>query len=550
MGVPLLRRFVALALAGTNLTTAAAWGQSKLDDRVGQILSEIGSVRVLVVMTAPQLGETTPSAAHREPAGFVAGILGERGQNVRRIVDLPIVVAETDQTGIAGLVDSPHVAYVIADEPVPPLLEASLQTLRVDDLHAASVVGGGHAVAVLDTGVNYDHPFFNRKLLAEGCFSTPQSTVYSVRSLCRNGLDVDLTAGAGRNCALPVCEHGTHVAGIAVGAKVVLPGGREISGVAPRSDLISIQVFTEFDEPNECRTDAVPCVRSFPSDQLRALRHVRGLLNSHDVASVNMSLGDGYHDAECDSPLKDEILRLRDSGVLTVVASGNDGYYNAVNTPACISAAITVGASYKDRIELDSSYSNTSALVDFLAPGTGIVSSTSAGGYGPKSGTSFAAPHVAGLIALLRSQAASASADAVEFAVRSTAQRTTDPWTGLPLYFPDAEAALRALVSSGLPMGSSSLSPLRGDVASFGGLVGARRVIVQGAPNRTGLDETVALIGRLLGQETVVRALDESTYVAENRAGFSAESLSRLIGALGADTRLYADQPVAPNTLR
>lgn len=153
-----MRRMVATGLVWAALT-ASAFGQSKLDTGIERTLSEIGNARVLVTMTAPRLGEAA-SAAYREPAGFVADLLGGRGRHVQRIADLPVVVVETDRRGIADLVDSPHVARVFADEPVPPLLlEAALQTLRVDELHAADVLGDGYSVAVLDTGVDTTIPF-------------------------------------------------------------------------------------------------------------------------------------------------------------------------------------------------------------------------------------------------------------------------------------------------------------------------------------------------------------------------------------------------------
>ena len=546
------RRIVATGLVWAALT-AAAFGQSKLDTGIERTLSEIGNARVLVTMTAPRLGEAA-SAAYREPAGFVADLLGGRGRNIQRIVDLPVVVVETDRRGIADLVDSPHVARVFADEPVPPLLlEASLQTLRVDELHAADVLGDGYSVAVLDTGVDYDHPFFGGKLRAEACFSTVASDVHSVMSLCGNGLDVDLTAGAGRDCGLPGCGHGTHVAGIAVGARTAV-GDDAISGVAPAAGLISIQVFTAFSDVRECGADRVPCIRSFPSDQLRALRHVRDLSASHEVASVNMSIGGGYHNAACDSanPLTDELLTLRESGVATVVASGNDGYYNAVSSPACISAAVTVGASFRETAALDVSYSNTSALVDFLAPGTEIVSAMAGGGHRPNTGTSMAAAHVAGLVALLRSQVPSASADDIESALRSTARRTTDPRTGLVLHFPAPPAALAALVASARPggadVGESSSADV--DAASLAGVVGARRIIIRAGAGAMRAGQLAERISWALGSEATVRPLGAGAYLAESRTGFGVERLSRLMGALGADTRLYRDEPVKPGPVR
>ena len=548
-----IRGIVAPGLVWAALTPAA-FGQSKLDAGVERTLSEIGNARVLVVMTAPKLGEAS-SIAYSEPAGFVDDLLGDRGRNVRRIVDLPVVVVETDRRGIADLVDDPHVAYVVADEPVPPLLETSLRTLHVDAVHATGVLGHGYSVAVLDTGVDYDHPFFGGKLRAEGCFSTATSDVHSVRSLCGNGLDVDLTDGAGRNCDLPGCDHGTHVAGIAVGARVSVDGDA-ISGVAPGAGLMSIQVFTEFDDVRECGADRVPCIRSFPSDQLRALRHVRDLSAAHEIASVNMSFGGGYHNAACDStnPLTNEILTLRESGILAVVASGNDGYYNATSSPGCISAAMTVGASSRETAALDFSYSNTSAIVDFLAPGTGMTSAIPGGRYGRNTGTSMAAAHVAGLFALLRSRVPSASADEIESAVRATARWTTDPRTGLVLHFPDARGALDTLARSGeqAEPGAGERAPEDVDAAFLAGIAGARRIVVQGGARAAAMPagEIAERIASALGLDVTARPLGEGTFVAESRAGFSAESLSRLLAALGPDTELYRDDPVSPSAVR
>ena len=113
-----IRGIVAPGLVWAALTPTA-FGQSKLDAGIERTLSEIGSARVLVVMAAPKLGEAS-SIAYRDPAGFVADLLGERGRNVWRIV-------ETDRRGIAALVDDPHVARVVADEPAP-LPGTSLRT--------------------------------------------------------------------------------------------------------------------------------------------------------------------------------------------------------------------------------------------------------------------------------------------------------------------------------------------------------------------------------------------------------------------------------------
>ena len=62
--------------------------------------------------------------------------------------------------------------------------------------------------------------------------------------------------------------------------------------------------------------------------------------------------------------------------------------------------------------------------------------------------------------------------------------------------------------------------------------------------------ELVERIASALGPDVTVRPLGEGTFVAESRAGFRAESLSRLLAALGPDTGLYRDDPVSPSAVR
>ncbi len=272
--------------------------------------------------------------------------------------------------------------------------------------------------------------------MAEACFSTKQSSVYKIETLCPNGEDVDTTAGSGINCPETIsgCDHGTHVAGIAVGASGVYGGVRK-SGVAPESNLIPIQVFTKFDDVRVCGLGQTPCIRSFASDQIRALEYVIALEKSHKIASVNMSLGGGRHETHCDEePLSTQIGSLRGLGISTVIASGNNGFFNAVSSPGCISDAITVTASTKDfPPEVDTRYANVSGMVDFIAPGTDINSAVIASEFAKKTGTSMAAPHVAGAIAVIKATTDDVSVAVVEQALSVGSSTIADPRTGLPL---------------------------------------------------------------------------------------------------------------------
>jgi subtilisin family serine protease len=121
--------------------------------------------------------------------------------------------------------------------------------------------------------------------------------------------------------------------------------------------------------------------------------------------------------------------------VLSAIASGNDDSTTQISTPACISTAVAVGATVKD--DNLASFSNMSPTVDLLAPGAFILSSipvVSANNntttYAHFGGTSMAAPHVAGAIAAIRTACPSATADAIENALKSTGTPVVDERQG------------------------------------------------------------------------------------------------------------------------
>lgn len=179
-------------------------------------------------------------------------------------------------------------------------------------------------------------------------------------------------------------DHGTHVAGT-IGA---LDNGIGVVGVAPGARIWSVNVF----KGNGAADSWIACALDIAAE------------NGVEVA--NMSLGGGDYDGAggCnENVMHRAVCDAVNAGVTVVVAAGNDGRDARLDEPANYDEVITVsalqdgdGTPANDRL---ADFSNYGADVDIAAPGV-KVNSTVPGGYGSMSGTSMAAPHVAGAAAL------------------------------------------------------------------------------------------------------------------------------------------------------
>lgn len=335
---------------------------------------------------------------------------------------IPYISMEVNTEALEHLLKNPNVVSIEEDRLVPPLLEDSTELTGAQTCWNLNYRGDGQTIVILDTGIDKNHDFLRNKVVDEVCFSSNDSS-NSVTTLCPDGNIEQYGPGAGINCATDIngCDHGTHVAGIAAGWR----------GVAPYAFLISIQVFSRIDSTTECETHGLttPCTLSYTSDQLEALEwvyeHTWNIIGipmtspTYQIAAVNMSLGGGQNSSPCDSSsLKDAIDNLRSVGVATIIASGNDGYTDAIASPACISTAVSVGSTCKqDEI---SSFSNRADFLSLWAPGEKISSSVPGGSFSSMSGTSMAAPHVAGAWAILKSCKPSASVQEILHKLKTT----------------------------------------------------------------------------------------------------------------------------------
>lgn len=231
-------------------------------------------------------------------------------------------------------------------------LEADVQ-INADDVWAQGIDGTGVNVAVLDTGIDTDHPELIDSYL--GGYDYVYDDDYPEDD---HG-------------------HGTHVSGIITANGV----DANAKGVAPGAGIYMYKVC---DAGGSC----------YESDMMAAME--AAVLTDAKVMSISIG-GGNFAGENCDSdPLAAKVNWVVSKGIAVVVASGNDQFY--VSSPACASGAIAVGA--VDKNGLMASWSNFGPSLDIVAPGVNIYSSI-IGGYASWSGTSMSTPHVSGTVALV-----------------------------------------------------------------------------------------------------------------------------------------------------
>ena len=200
--------------------------------------------------------------------------------------------------------------------------------------------------------------------------------------------------------------HGTHVAGT-IGSKTF--------GVAKKTTLIPVRVL-------DCAGSG------YNSSVIAGLNWIAGNYVPGEAAVVNMSLG-----GPTSSALDEAVENLISRGITVVVAAGNDNVDACNYSPARTPAAITVGATNTD--DSRASYSNFGSCLDIFAPGTSIPSTwLGVNYYAFLSGTSMAAPHVAGVIVRFLSQYPGLSPAQVTNSIKtsSTKNLVTSAGTGSP----------------------------------------------------------------------------------------------------------------------
>ncbi|WP_419998790.1 S8 family serine peptidase [Streptomyces boninensis] len=317
-----------------------------------------------------------------------------------------------------------QVKKVWLDQRLKPVLDKSVPQIGAPEAWKAGYDGKGVDVAVLDTGIDANHPDVKDRIAEAKSFLEG---------------DADPADAHG---------HGTHVASTIAGTGAA--SGGKFKGVAPGARLHAGKVC-----------DAGGCPES-------------AILEGMDWAAksgakvVNMSLGGAPTDGT--DLLSQRVNQLtEETGALFVIAAGNDGHNLTVGSPGSADAALTVGAVDKDdKLASFSSrgprWGDAAVKPEITAPGVGINAARAEGmlpdypgdgeGYVRMSGTSMATPHVAGSAALLAQSRPELKASELKNALASTAKDSGRAWHEQGAGRLDVPAALKPVTGpASLSMG-------------------------------------------------------------------------------------------------
>lgn len=288
-----------------------------------------------------------------------------------------------------------------------------------------TATGAGVVVAVLDTGIT-NHSDLNANVL-------PGYDMISDTSVGNdgNGRDSDpsdpgdwiTTNECGyQHSAQNSSWHGTHVAGTVA---AVTNNNKGVAGVAYGAKVVPVRVLGKCGGLTSDIADAIVWASG------GSVGGVPSNANPADV--INLSLGG---QSSCASVTQSAINTARANGATVVVAAGNSSANAGNFTPASCSGVITVAAT--DKTGGDSYYTNYGSVVDVAAPGgaqsfandpNGVLSTLNSGTTTPGSenyvyyqGTSMAAPHVAGVVALMKEVDSSLTPDQIETMLKNTAK--------------------------------------------------------------------------------------------------------------------------------
>jgi subtilisin family serine protease len=243
----------------------------------------------------------------------------------------------------------------------------SYESIGCDLVHGEGVSGEGVKIAIIDTGIDTNHPDLAGKFILSTDVSTDDW----------DGYDPSDHVG-----------HGTHIAGIIAADGVVV-------GVAPNASILNIKVFH--------RTNSETW-EAYISDVIEGIQVAT--INGADIISLSLGYNPTIKDGS--DPLSQAADEAFNLGAFVVASVGNEGpEYGTITSPAIAKCVVGVGAMNIEGTVPDFSSRGPTddgrMKPDLVAPGVSVYSTLPNNSYGYLSGTSMAAPHVAGIAALLLS---------------------------------------------------------------------------------------------------------------------------------------------------
>lgn len=394
----------ARTLSADDAADAVADGLKQLGmQETGRFAAADGST---VIEAAPAAGQSVYDAV--AAAAAIEGVEGAQPNYVYHLID-----PAEDAGAASGLVpdDAAVLAAIAANDPYAQISDPGepnnqywLYNAGFDDAWNQARTEGDVAVAVLDTGVMADHRDLAGNVLTEyGWDASENAPLYADGQNAFNG------------------GHGTMVAGAAA---AVANNGFGMAGASFNAEIVPVKVCDDNAAKPKITTKSL----------LSAYSYVTELACSGkaDVRVINLSLG-AYGSTLNDRALENAIIAAKDQGIVTVCAGGNGNKATAPNTkpiyPADFDACVSVTALNADGTNVV--WSDYNEHKDISAPGSGITAPLADAGGNTEgftwaSGTSLAAPIVAGAFALMFAAEPDASVDEAKAALYASATPVND----------------------------------------------------------------------------------------------------------------------------
>lgn len=410
------------ARAVVDAAVRAGHVESQVRDALLAAIKNGQSVRALVVTSSTPLAEDASAQAQQDTgAAHKAEIAATQGVEIENLLPSlnTTVVTINSVEGLAGLASMPD-ATIVADKEFQRMDASSEAYVSAPTVRNYGYDGAGYYIGIIDSGVDYTHPDL-------GSCAYPGAP-----APCRVALlppDFSRVSTGG-----PLFDDGTLDDSIRHGTNVAATA----SFMARGARIIGADVFGA-PSPTTGRSSA------FASDIAAAIQYMINLKASgYPIVAVNLSLGFSGGGG-CPDVLG--ITALRNAGIVPVAAAGNSGYVGGafvtgLANPACVPSAVSVGATFDGSISGSATFSGctnsttaadtiacfsqTSSGLSMLAPGVSV-----SGGGLTMSGTSQAAPHVAGAIAALASAVPQATATDLVAGVIASQTRVFDSRIGL-----------------------------------------------------------------------------------------------------------------------